>query len=279
MKKLEDLKNRFLISSGIIILLVSLIVFSDLMFMRYFIMLLMIALGYLVSWEFINLVKAKEIILHKTIFIGGVILEIISFFLFSQFEELRILPVLFFLIFMIYLFFVNFRQIENSILRISVSAFGFLYIAIPFGMLFPIIFLQDGQDGRLWVFYLIFVTKLTDIGGYFGGKLFGKRKLAEHISPNKTIFGSISGFVFAIAGSLFFLIFSKPNVFDLNFTQAILLGVILSGFSQFGDLCESLLKRDAKMKDSSTLPGIGGVLDMVDSLMFNIPIMYCYLLG
>ncbi|MFA6501844.1 MAG: hypothetical protein WCT85_03550, partial [Parachlamydiales bacterium] len=81
MKKLEDLKNRFLISSGIIILLVSLIVFSDLMFMRYFIMLLMIALGYLVSWEFINLVKAKEIILHKTIFIGGVILEIISFFL------------------------------------------------------------------------------------------------------------------------------------------------------------------------------------------------------
>ncbi|MFA6501877.1 MAG: phosphatidate cytidylyltransferase [Parachlamydiales bacterium] len=186
---------------------------------------------------------------------------------------------LFFLIFMIYLFFVNFRQIENSILRISVSAFGFLYIAIPFGMLFPIIFLQDGQDGRLWVFYLIFVTKLTDIGGYFGGKLFGKRKLAEHISPNKTIFGSISGFVFAIAGSLFFLIFSKPNVFDLNFTQAILLGVILSGFSQFGDLCESLLKRDAKMKDSSTLPGIGGVLDMVDSLMFNIPIMYCYLLG
>jgi phosphatidate cytidylyltransferase len=80
-------------------------------------------------------------------------------------------------------------------------------------------------------------------------------------------------------GSLAFLYFSKPNVFDLNLTSAISLGIILSGFSQLGDLSESLLKRDAKIKDSSSIPGIGGILDMVDSLMINIPILHCYLLG
>ena len=68
-------------------------------------------------------------------------------------------------------------------------------------------------------------------------------------------------------------------MFDFNLFEAIILGLILGVFAQFGDLCESLLKRDMKIKDSSKLPGIGGILDMLDSLMFNIPILYIFLIG
>jgi len=278
MQKLSDLKNRLLISIVIIAFVFLLINFSYLVYLKIASFVVISCLGCLAGLEFINILKQKQIVISKIFFLIFIISEIFSFFIFSQYEEFKILPIFVFLVFVIYLFLSNFKQIENSILRISTAALGFLYIAIPFGMLFPILYMQN-QDGRYWIFYLLVVTKFTDIGGYFGGKLFGKRKLAVHISSNKTIFGSVSGFFFALLGSSVFLFFSNPNVFDFNLTMAISLGIILSGFSQIGDLSESLLKRDAKIKDSSSIPGIGGILDMVDSLMLNIPILYCYLLG
>ena len=73
--------------------------------------------------------------------------------------------------------------------------------------------------------------------------------------------------------------FSKSSVFDFNLSEAIVLGIILGVFAQFGDLTESLIKRDAKIKDSSKIPGFGGVLDMLDSHIFNIPILFMFLVG
>jgi phosphatidate cytidylyltransferase len=281
MKKLDDLKNRFFVSAGLIILFVLLIIFSDFLFMRTLVALALCILASIAVLEYSSIAKAKKVSISNSLLVGSVVCEVLAFFIYSQYLQLKILPVIVFLLFLIFLFISNFKNIEKSLNRIAITSFGFLYIAIPLGMILPILYMQnfEMQDGRYWVLYLIFVTKLTDIGAYFGGKLFGKKKLAVNISPKKTIFGSVSGIILAIIGSLFFLVFSKPDVFDLNILEAIMLGLILGAFAQFGDLCESLLKRDAKIKNSSTLPGLGGILDMVDSLIFNIPIMYIFLIG
>jgi len=118
------------------------------------------------------------------------------------------------------------------------------------------------------------------MGGYFAGKMWGKRKLAPHISPGKTVLGAIAGFFSAIALSLVFFLISKwgdIESFQLDLSGAIILGGLIGLFSQLGDLAESLLKRDAKIKDSNTIPGVGGVLDLLDSLLFTIPILYLFL--
>jgi len=281
MNKLNDLKNRFFISAGLIIAFVLLIIFSHLIVMRAIVAFAVGILATIAAYEYFHIIKAKKINISNLLLIGGIICEVLSFFIYSQYPQLKILPIIVFLLFFIFLFLTNFKEIEKSITRISVTSFGFIYISIPFGMIFPILYMQsfEIQDGRYWLLYLIFVTKLTDIGAYFGGRLFGKRKLAVNISPKKTIFGSVTGIISALIGSLIFLKFSKENVFDLSVLEAIMIGLILGVFAQFGDLCESLLKRDAKIKNSSKIPGIGGLLDMVDSLIFNIPILYIFLIG
>ncbi|NGX62978.1 MAG: Phosphatidate cytidylyltransferase [Candidatus Anoxychlamydiales bacterium] len=281
MKKFQDLKSRFFASSILVLLFVAIIFFADLLFMRFIVTLVVCFIASLAALEMIQFAQKKQIVIDKNLLIGAVILEIIAFFIYSQYPELKILPILVFFIFMVFLFLSNFKKIENSFLRISTTAFSFLYIAIPLGMFIPILYIDvfEMQDGRFWVFYLIFVTKLTDIGAYFGGKFFGKKKLASKISPKKTIFGAISGLVFALAGSLTFLIFSKHNMFDFNLFEAIFLGLLLGVFAQIGDLSESLLKRDVKVKDSSKIPSFGGVLDFLDSIIFNIPIIYLFLIG
>ena len=281
MSKLQDLKIRFFVSAVIIIASLLLIIFSDLIVMRGIVALAVCILASAAAYEYFVIVKSKKIDVPSSLLMGAVVLEILSFFIYSQYPQLKILPILVILLFFMTIFIINFKHIQRSIVRISVAAFGFFYISVPFGMLLAILYIQsyEIQDGRFWVLYLILVTKLTDIGAYFGGRLFGKRKLAPHISPKKTIFGAVSGLVFALMGSLFFLVFSQENTFDLNMIEAIILGLILGVTSQFGDLCESLIKRDANIKNSSKLPGIGGVLDMVDSLLFNIPILYIYLIG
>jgi phosphatidate cytidylyltransferase len=131
--------------------------------------------------------------------------------------------------------------------------------------------------GRGWIAYLLVVTKITDIGAYFAGSLWGRRKLAPQISPGKTVEGAIFGLASAVSASYVFHLFSQGRSFQLTTLEWVSFGLILGAIGQFGDLSESLLKRDANKKDSNTLPGLGGVLDAVDSLLFNTPILYLYL--
>jgi phosphatidate cytidylyltransferase len=135
------------------------------------------------------------------------------------------------------------------------------------------------QDGKYWFLYIFLVTKITDVGAYFSGRLFGKKKLCINVSPNKTVMGSVCGIIIAVITSFLFTFLTKEGVFEITYLESIYIGLILSVFSQFGDLFESLLKRDAKVKDSNKIPAIGGVFDMIDSLIFNIPIMYLFLIG
>lgn len=173
---------------------------------------------------------------------------------------------------------------SNPISNIAMTIFGIVYLTIPLACLIKInyFFINDhSQDGRCWLLYLLFVTKMTDTGAYFIGKWIGTKPLAPYLSPKKTLEGALGGLLTSVVFSFIFYLLAQnfPHVWlmKITFMQSIWLGVLISLISQFGDLAESLLKRDAGLKDSNTLPGLGGVLDMVDSLIFSAPLLYLFL--
>ena len=139
---------------------------------------------------------------------------------------------------------------------------------------------EVAESGRLLILYLIIVVKCTDIGAYTVGRLVGQHKLCPRISPGKTIEGFFGGIAFALAASLLFCHFTGyrfGSEISLRFHDAVILGVLLAVAGTVGDLFESLLKRAANTKDSSTvIPGMGGVLDVIDSLLFGAPVLYAY---
>lgn len=135
--------------------------------------------------------------------------------------------------------------------------------------------------GGFLVAFPITVTWLGDSAAYFGGRWWGRRKLVPKISPGKTVVGGVAGLVGATAGSvLFALLFLDPaRAFGLSPLAAAGIGVLLGVAAQVGDLTESVLKREAGVKDSGAiLPGHGGVLDRFDALFFTVPLAYFLLL-
>lgn len=154
---------------------------------------------------------------------------------------------------------------------------GILYVGILFSHL---VSLRGLDHGRAWLFLAIFATFGSDTSAYFVGKIFGKHKLAPHISPMKTWEGAIGGLLGAVIVSLFFLLPTPVQLSSyLTWWQAIILGILVSIFGQLGDLMESLLKRNTGVKDSGTLfPGHGGMLDRTDSIIFAVIAVYYWVL-
>lgn len=133
-------------------------------------------------------------------------------------------------------------------------------------------------DGNLYVLYFILVTKFSDLGAYVTGSLVGRHKMIPRISPGKTWEGFGGAIVISTLASVLFAHFLSGRLYGMNLSHAICLGVLLSVSAVVGDLIESIFKREAGVKDSGRLfPGIGGMLDLMDSLLFNAPIMYLYL--
>ena len=120
--------------------------------------------------------------------------------------------------------------------------------------------------------FVFLAVVMTDIGAYYFGSRFGKTKLAEVISPKKTVEGALGGALCAIIISCFGVFYAQ-----ISLLQALIGGLIITAAAQFGDLSESLIKRDAGVKDSSDiLPGHGGMLDRFDGYIFAIPISYYF---
>jgi phosphatidate cytidylyltransferase len=133
------------------------------------------------------------------------------------------------------------------------------------------------RAGTLLVALPLVLTWVSDIGAFFVGRTIGGRKLIPAVSPAKTVSGAVGGLVTTTLASWLYVRFVLAPLASLTMTvpAAIAFGAIISGAAQVGDLFESLLKREANVKDSSRLiPGHGGLLDRLDSLLFVLPVAY-----
>jgi phosphatidate cytidylyltransferase len=139
--------------------------------------------------------------------------------------------------------------------------------------------LRELDEGRNWVFFVFVVNFASDTAAFFAGKAWGKHRLALQVSPGKTWEGAIAGVCGAIIFSLLFVI-PSPIRLPISYGQAILLGVLVSIFGQVGDLAESLFKRNMGVKDSGKIiPGHGGFLDRLDSVILAGVVVYYYSVG
>ena len=164
-----------------------------------------------------------------------------------------------------------------GIAAISTTLFGLMYVPWLMNFIQEITFFPHVQ-GKLFLIYFVLVTKFSDTGAYAVGSLIGKHKMIPRVSPGKTWEGFAGAIAVSTAASLVFVHFFGDRMEGMNWIHAIILGVILSSTAVIGDLIESLFKREAGVKDSGKFfPGIGGLLDLLDSLLFNAPIMYLYL--
>lgn len=163
------------------------------------------------------------------------------------------------------------RQPERGIRAISLTLLGVVYI----GFLFPhFLWVHRGPNGTAWVFFIFLVAMLGDSAGYAIGRLWGKRQLLPHISPGKTIAGSVGATLGNCAAGLIAWHWLLP---ERSGTELVAVALITGLLAQLGDLCESGLKRACKVKDSGHFsPGHGGVLDRIDSLLFPVAFIYYY---
>ncbi|MGH7991528.1 MAG: phosphatidate cytidylyltransferase, partial [Limisphaerales bacterium] len=170
-----------------------------------------------------------------------------------------------------------------GITAIATTLFGLMYVPWLLNFIQKINFFPFAEGspkdaGKFFVLYFILVTKFSDMGAYLTGSLIGRHKMIPRISPGKTWEGFGGAIFLSTVSSLVFVHFLGEKMFGMNWMHAVILGIVLSSTAVIGDLIESLFKREADVKDSGNFfPGIGGILDLLDSLLFNAPIMYLYL--
>jgi len=156
---------------------------------------------------------------------------------------------------------------------------GIIYIGWMMSHFIPLRQLDSagGADiGRDWVLFALFTNIAVDTTAFFVGRAWGRHRLAVTISAKKTWEGAVAGFVAAIATALVLTVI-LPNLADVPYWQAAILGALVGIFAQLGDLAESLLKRSVGLKDSGTIvPGHGGLLDRMDSIIFTVVVVYYY---
>ncbi|EKO68953.1 phosphatidate cytidylyltransferase [Leptospira interrogans] len=188
-------------------------------------------------------------------------------------------PVAFLLLFIVtFTLQITKRPLDGAIFSVSSTFLGVFYVAVPLGHFLLLLGMAQG------IYYIVFVsvvTFLTDAGAYFGGRWFGRHPAGLAISPKKTWEGYVTGIFTAIGSVFIFNIiweYSTGTLAAVRGLEVFLISAILSFVSVIGDLLESAMKRDAKIKDSGSLiPGHGGILDLADALLITIPVLYYYL--
>jgi phosphatidate cytidylyltransferase len=175
------------------------------------------------------------------------------------------------------------RSNAAGITAIATTLFGLMYVPWLLNFIqkicfFPFAAGSPADAGKYFLLYFILITKFSDMGAYAVGSLIGRHKMIPRISPNKTWEGFGGAILASTAASVGFVHCFGARMVGMNLRHALILGVVLSLAAVVGDLIESLFKREAGVKDSGHLfPGIGGILDLLDSLLFNAPLMYLYL--
>lgn len=155
--------------------------------------------------------------------------------------------------------------------EVSILSFGFLYVPLLLGHL---VLLRGQPLGIQWLFLLMIIVMAGDSTAYYVGSAFGKHRLYPEVSPKKSIEGSLGG----LAGSLAGTVIAKMTFFpQLGFGDCVATALLLGVLGQLGDLFESLIKRSCGVKDSGGIvPGHGGILDRLDSVLFAAPVAFYY---
>lgn len=169
----------------------------------------------------------------------------------------------------------RYREPGRATGSVSSTMFVALYIGLFGSFAAQLRWLDEGRHGLLALTALIVTAKGTDTGAYCVGRLAGRRKLWPRLSPNKTVEGSLGGLAFGVGGAIL-VAFLADRFFDgpaFQWGRVLAFGLVISASAQLGDLMESLIKRDCSTKDASAaLPGFGGLLDVLDSILFTAPV-------
>ena len=165
---------------------------------------------------------------------------------------------------------------------VAANLLGFVYIAFLFNFSARLVFMVPGEGqvpGAMLLLWMIAVTKFTDMGAYIVGSAIGRHKMIPHVSPGKTWQGFGGALLFSqLAGCGLYALFPESLAILTSWGHVIFLGVLLALLAVVGDLAESVVKRSLNAKDSGNmLPGIGGALDLIDSLCFTAPALYFYI--
>lgn len=228
-------------------------------------------------YEFFYLIDKKGIPIYS--YTGIAVGVLIPVSIFAQFELTENWELLFIVLLLLSIFLMQLtrRDNANAIIGVSTTLFGILYVSWFFSFLIKIRYLLPGAQGVQLLGFILLVTKCGDIGALLVGSRWGKHPLLPRVSPNKTVEGSLGSFAFSSLAAVL-----GKSLLPAELTHSLwhiaLMGAFFGGIGQLGDLSESLIKRDCRVKDSGKLlPGLGGVLDTIDSVLFTAPVFYFYM--
>ncbi len=172
---------------------------------------------------------------------------------------------------------VQFRRPGQTMATIAGTILAISYVGILGGFIIQIRWFEGPYHGLIPLAALVATAKGSDVGAYTMGRIAGRHKLWPRLSPNKTIEGAVGGLAFGVAASLIVTAVAREllDVPCLGWGAATGFGLVVAPAAQLGDLMESMIKRDCARKDASAaVPGFGGVLDVLDSLLFAAPVAY-----
>ena len=246
-------------------------------------------LGLVSLWEFYGMLDHKGLPNFKvTAMVCGVVLLCGSFYYYSRFGpghsyDFEMAVLLFFLLTVFTRQMFESLRDDAPLRTMAYTLFGLLYVLWLFNFITKIVYVvprspTGAVTGQFYVLYLVVVTKFSDMGAYLTGSLIGRHPLIPHISPKKTWEGFFGALFLSLLASWGMFRFMPGHLSVLTWTHATVLGLLLGFAAVIGDLAESIVKRSTGAKDSGNfLPGIGGTLDLVDSLLFTAPLLFFYL--
>ena len=245
--------------------------------------------GLIALWEFYGMLDHRSLPNFKvTGMICGTVMLVGSFYYFAkigpaQSYDFETAVLLFFLLTVFARqMFARLRH-DEPLQTMAYTLFGLLYVLWLFNFVTKIVYVMPRSSsgavtGQFYVLYLIAVTKFSDMGAYLTGSVIGRHLMIPHISAKKTWEGFFGALVFALFCSLALFKLMPGHLSALTWTHATILGLLLGFAAVIGDLAESIIKRSTGVKDSGNLlPGIGGALDLLDSLLFTAPLLFFYL--
>ena len=247
------------------------------------------AFGLISLWEFYGMLDHKGLPNFKvTAMICGGVMLCGSFYYFSRMGpgrsyDFEVAVLLFFLLTVFTRQMFDRLRDDAPLRTMAYTIFGLLYVLWLYNFVTKIVYVVPRSStgavtGQFYVLYLVAVTKFSDMGAYLTGSAIGRHQMIPHISPKKTWEGFFGALAFSLLASWGMWKLMPGHLPALSLTHAIVLGLLLGFAAVIGDLAESIIKRSTGVKDSGNLlPGIGGALDLVDSLLFTAPLLFFYL--